>query len=243
MPENLDVQRVGAVLHVEMHAAHANALSEGLVGELTEALRAAENDDGVACLALTSASRSFCSGADLGSIRAAKDDPLDPATYARFGRIYDLFAAMLSARVPTIAGIGGHVVGAGINLALACDVRIVATDVQVRGFSVAGVHPGGGHIAMMTDRLRLDRAAATVLFGQPMDGPAALESGFATALVDRAELRDRVLAVAEGAGDDVELARAVTASYRATVASGLTPQAAVLLERAPQVWSLHRRPS
>jgi hypothetical protein len=73
--------------------------------------------------------------------------------------------------------------------------------------------------------------------------PTALESGFASVLVNRADLRDRVLAVAAGVGDDVELVRAVTASYRATVASGLTPQAAVLLERAPQVWSLHRRPS
>jgi enoyl-CoA hydratase len=243
MPDNLDVERIGPVLHVRMHAPHANALSAGLVDELTEALRTAENDGGVGCFALTSAGRSFCSGADLGSIRAAKDDPLDPTTYAGFGRIYDLFIAMLSARVPTIAGVGGHVVGAGVNLALACDVRIVATDVQVRGFSVAGVHPGGGHIAMMTDRLRLDRAAATILFGQSMDGPAALESGFASVLVNRADLRDRVLAAAAGVGDDVELVRAVTASYRATVASGLTPQAAVLLERAPQVWSLHRRPS
>jgi len=225
-----------------MHAPKANALSDAFVSELRQVLHDVETDPDMGCLALISGHRSFCSGADLESIKEAKPDPLEPSVYAAFGRIYDLFGALLNAKIPTIAGLAGHVVGAGINLALACDLRIAADNLLVRGFAAAHVHPGGGHLRMLTGQLRPDWAAALALFGQPLDANAAVVSGFALRTVSADDLRKEVLEVAAGVGSDVELIRSVTASYRATQSSVLSPQAAIQLERAPQVWSLHRRP-
>lgn len=233
-------EKIGAVALVTMDAPKANALSEELVSQLWQALGDAEGDPAIGCLALTSR-KSFCSGADLDVIRAAGPDPLEAATYARFGRIYDLFARILTARIPTIAGVAGHVVGAGFNLALACDVRIVADDLLVRGFAAGGVHPGGGHLRMLSQQIDRGAAAALALFGQPLTAADAVSSGFALRAVPRDGLRAELLSVAAGVGDDAELTRAVTASWRATVASDLSPVAAILLERAPQVWSLRRR--
>jgi enoyl-CoA hydratase len=233
-------EKIGAVALVTMDAPKANALGDELVSQLWQALDDAECDPTTGCLAITSR-KSFCSGADLDAIRAAGPDPLDAATYARFGRIYDLFGRILSARIPTIAGVGGHVVGAGINLALACDVCIVADDLLVRGFAAGGVHPGGGHLRMLSQQLGRGAAAALALFGQPLTAADAVSSGFALRAVPRDRLRTELLSVASGVGDDTELTRAVTATYRAAAASDLSPAAAILLERAPQVWSLRRR--
>lgn len=237
----ITVEKSGPVALAVMHAPKANALSIAFVSELREVLHDAEADPETGCLALISGNRSFCSGADLESIAEAKPDPLETSVYAKFGQIYDLFGALLGAKIPTVAGLSGHVVGAGINLALACDLRIAADDLLVRGFSVAQLHPGGGHLRMLTNQLRPDWAAALALFGQPLDAGAAVASGFALRAVSPDNLRKEVLEVATGAGADVELTRSVTASYRATRSSFLSPQAAIQLERAPQVWSMHRR--
>jgi enoyl-CoA hydratase len=233
-------EKIGPVAVVTLHGPKANALGDELVSQIWQALDDAERDPKVGCLAITSR-KNFCSGADLDAIRAAGPDPLDEAIYARFGRIYDLFARIATARIPTIAGVGGHVVGAGINLALACDVRIVADDLLVRGFAAGGVHPGGGHLKMLSQQLERGAAAAMALFGQPLTATDAVSSGFALRAVPPDRLRAELLSVAAGAGDDTELTRSVTATYRATVASDLSPAAAILLERAPQVWSLRRR--
>lgn len=241
MSDLVTLERWGPVALAVLQAPKANALSDGLVSEMRDVLQTVQADTEIGCLALISGNRSFCSGADLDAIKAAGPDPLESTAYAAFGRIYDLFAAMLTVPVPTIAGISGHVVGAGINLALSCDVRIVAEDVHVRGFAAAQVHPGGGHLRMLTDQLRPDWAAALALLGQPLDARAAVTSGFALRSVPADQLRKEVLETAAGAGTDAALVRSVTASYRATRASSLTPQAAILLERAPQVWSMRRR--
>lgn len=238
----LTVEKSGPVALAVMHAPKANALSDEFVSELREVLHGAETDPETGCLAFISGNRNFCSGADLESVKAAKPDPLEPSVYAMFGRIYDLFGALLNAKIPTIAGLAGHVVGAGLNLALACDLRIAADNLLVRGFSAAQVHPGGGHLRMLTSQLRPDWAAALALFGQPLDASAAVKSGLALRTVSPDDLRKEVLEVAAGVGSDVELIRSVTASYRATRSSVLSPQAAIQLERAAQVWSMHRRP-
>jgi enoyl-CoA hydratase len=143
--------------------------------------------------------------------------------------------------VPIVTGVGGRVYGAGINLALACDVRVVADDVDIRGFSVAQVHPGGGHLRMLQRAVGPEWAAAVALFGQALDGAAAVASGFAHRGVPRAELEGAVAALVAGVGEDAALIRKVTASFRATAQSSLTPDAAVFLERAAQLWSLRRR--
>jgi enoyl-CoA hydratase len=111
----------------------------------------------------------------------------------------------------------------------------------VRGFGMAGMHPGGGHLRMLDRQLASGWAAAVALFGQPIDAASAVASGFALRCVERPQLDAAVAEVAAAVGDDPALVRKVTASYRASRQTGLTPEAAVLLERSSQLWSLRRR--
>jgi enoyl-CoA hydratase len=212
-----------------------------MAGELTEAIQQAELDPAIACIALLSGGRNYCTGADLGLLQAAGRDPLADESYEGLGRIYELFCRMQAAAVPIVTGVGGRVYGAGINLALACDLRVVADDVDIRGFAVAQVHPGGGHLRMMQRAMGQEWAAAVAIFGQSLDAAGAVASGFAHRQVPRADLDGAVADLAVGAGQDAALVRKVTASFRATAQSSLTPEAAVSLERAAQVWSLRRR--
>jgi len=241
MANDLTVERRGPVSWVRLRAPRSNALTPRFVSELTAALGEAEADPAVTCLALTSESRNFCTGADLDLLRSVGKDPLEESNYAALGSIYDMFCALQNASIPTIAGVGGFVVGAGINLALVCDLRIVADDVRVRGFAAAGVHPGGGHLSLLLRNLGPSTAAAVALFGQELDAAGAVASGFAFEQVARDDLDARVEELARGVGDDAALARKVTASYRQSRRSDLTPESAVLLERASQLWSLRRR--
>jgi enoyl-CoA hydratase len=238
---DVTTERRGSVAWVRLHAPRSNALTPRLVSELAAALRDAEADPAVACLALTSEGRNFCTGADLDLLREVGDDPLEESNYAALGSIYELFCALQDAAVPTIAGIGGFVVGAGINLALVCDMRIVADDVRVRGFASAGVHPGGGHLSMLLRNLPPVTAAAVALFGQDLDAAGTVASGFAYRQVSRENLDASVEELARSVGDDAPLARRVAASYRQSLHGNLSPESAVLLERASQLWSLRRK--
>jgi enoyl-CoA hydratase len=241
MPESLVDYRVdGSVAVVTMAAPHRNALTPEFADELAGALARAEDDSSVSALALLSDGPSFCSGADLGLLRSVSTDPLADGAYDGLGRIYDLFVRLVDARIPTVAGVNGAAVGAGINLALACDVRIVGDDLRVAGFGRAGVHPGGGHLTLLTERLVSGAGAGVALFGQELTASSAVACGFALEEVRADELHRRTVTFARGAGADGKLARRLTATYR-TVQKGLTNyEGAVLAERAPQLWSLRK---
>jgi enoyl-CoA hydratase len=234
-------ERRKAALWLRMDAPRSNALTPAMADELTDAIQEAERDASVACIVLLSGGRNYCTGADLDLLRAAGRDPLADENYEGIGQIYELFCRMQAAAVPIVTGIGGRVYGAGINLALACDVRVVADDVDIRGFALAQVHPGGGHLRMLQRTVGQEWGAAVALFGQPLDAEAAVAAGFAHRRVPRPDLDETVAALAAGAGEDTALVRKVTASFRATAQSSLTAEAAVSLERAAQVWSLQRR--
>src|SRR6185369_7254913 len=109
---DLTVERRDQVAWVRLHAPRSNALTPGLVSALSIALRDAEADPEVSALALTSEGRNFGTGADLDLLRSVGKDPLEEANYATLGSIYDLFCAFHNSSIPTIAGVGGFIVGA-----------------------------------------------------------------------------------------------------------------------------------
>ena len=70
----------------------------------------------------------FCAGGDRATLGAAGEDPANPDTYAGMGAIYRSFARVGELEPPTIAAVRGGAVGAGLNLMMATDLRIVARD-------------------------------------------------------------------------------------------------------------------
>ena len=107
---------------------------------------------------------------------------------------------MLRSPLPTVAAVNGPAVGAGMNLALACDVRIAGAAARFDPrFVKIGLHPGGGHTWMLERAVGPQAAAAMVLFGVAVDGARAVEIGLAWSCHPDAELLDAAIAFAQGA--------------------------------------------
>jgi enoyl-CoA hydratase len=234
-------QRHGHIGVALLDAPNRNALTPDFADAIIRALIRAESDSEVTGFLLASPGRSFCSGADLGMLAEVGQDPLLDDHFDGIGRIYAMFERLREATIPTLAAVNGTLVGAGLNLPLACDLRIVAEDLRLIGFGRAAVHPGGGHLSMLDRHVLPGTGAAIALFNQEMGAAQAVAAGFAWSMVARDDLFAAALELAASAGTDGKLTRAVTRTYRAVAESAPSPRASVLLERAPQLWSMRRR--
>jgi enoyl-CoA hydratase len=98
----------------------------------------------------------------------------------------DYYASFLKLRdlpFPTIAAVQGPAIGAGLNLALVCDVVIAGPAARFGAtFAKLGLHPGGGCTSLLTNRMGAGRALRTLLLGRVLDGQEAYETGVADVL-------------------------------------------------------------
>lgn len=223
-----------------LHAPRRNALTPGLADAIVAALDTAAATPQITAFVVASDHASFCSGADLDLLARVGEDPLEETNFEDIGKIYAMFARLQDSPLPTLAAVNGAAVGAGINLALACDLRIVAEDLRLIGFGRAAAHPGGGHLRML-QQLTGGAGPAVALFGQEVDARTALACGMAWRIVPNAQLRSTALETAAGAGSDGRLARLLTRSYRAAANGTVNAESAIMIERAAQLWSLRRR--
>ena len=119
----------------------------------------------------------FCAGGSL--------DDLDRPDIDLRGA-YAGFLRVAAAPVPTIAVVAGAAIGAGVNLPLACDVVLASPDARFDPrFLDVGIHPGGGHLWRLRERIGRQGAAALVLCGDTLDGDEAVAAGLALALPSR----------------------------------------------------------
>jgi enoyl-CoA hydratase len=206
-----------------------NAMAIDLSEQLVEQVRAAEDDPGIGALVVTGATPGFCAGANLDELGASKE--------AGLRRVYAGFMAVANCTLPTIAAVNGAAVGAGMNLALACDVRLAGPRARFDSrFLDLGLHPGGGYTWMTQRILGPQGAAAATLFIDVLDAKEAERVG----LVWRA-VEDPVAAAIEmasrAAAAPRELAITTKRTLRAT--ANLDSQADALeVEIRSQVASL-----
>ncbi|RCW68608.1 enoyl-CoA hydratase/isomerase family protein [Pseudorhodoferax soli] len=219
-----------------------NALTPTMADALVAAFEQADADPTVGAVVIFGAGRSFCAGAELGSTQKMFQDPLDPQVYDGTSRVYDAFYRAGRLKAPVIAGVHGAAVGAGMNLMLAADVRVVADDARLlSGFLRIGTHPGGGHMMLLAEHATLDAACAMAIFGEEIDGRRALELGLAWASVPADQVRLKALAMARYAARDPELARATVRTLRLTARGKARDWALALQsERATQTWAMRR---
>ncbi len=220
-----------------------NALTVGMAQELVAACDELDSDATVGAVVVRGQGGFFCAGGDRATLDSAGRDPADPEVYAALGAVSSSFARVGELHAPTAAAVRGGAVGAGLNLMLATDLRIVARDAKViSGFLPIGLHPGGGHGALLGRSGAREAAAAMALFGERIDGERAAALGLAWAAVDDNDVEGTALELAARAGADPELARRTAASLRTVLGPPAIPwPAAVELERASQMWSMRRK--
>jgi enoyl-CoA hydratase len=161
-----------------------NALSWPLLDELAAAIDATAADPEVRALVVTGAGRAFCSGADLQSLFGDRTRPVD-VLKENLLRVYGSFLGLRDLSIPTIAAVHGPAVGAGMNIALACDVIVAGPEATFGPtFSRIGLHPGGGCTWMLTQRIGSANTAAALYAGDVIDAPKAVHLGIAQELHD-----------------------------------------------------------
>jgi enoyl-CoA hydratase len=209
-----------------------NALTPAMNDELVAAFDRLESDDGVGAVVITGAPPAFCAGADLSHLGASP-------TGDGLRGIYEGFLRVARSPLPTVAAVNGAAVGAGMNLALCCDLRIAARRARFdTRFLQLGLHPGGGHTWMIRRIMGPQGAAAAVLFGEVLDGDGAERAGLVWRCVDDDVLLGEAGALAaRAAAGPPALARRIKSTL-ATVAAVATHEEAIAVELDAQLWSM-----
>lgn len=207
-----------------------NTLTAPMVEEIVDAFDALEADDGVGAVVVTGAPPAFCAGANLGNLGSSQGPGLRT--------IYDGFLRVGRCPLPTLAAVNGAAVGAGMNLALVCDVRVAARRARFdTRFLQIGIHPGGGHTWMLRRIAGPQAAAATVLFGEVLDGAEAERVGLVWRCVDDDQLLATAHEMARKAADTPRELAVLVKETLSAMATVTTQDEAVDRELTPQVWS------
>ncbi|MBU6330312.1 MAG: enoyl-CoA hydratase/isomerase family protein [Acidobacteria bacterium] len=212
--------------------ARANVVSNALNAAVIEALDDLEARDDIGALIVTGSGRAFCAGAHLDDLAACDSEE-------KLRTIYSGFLRLAATPIPTVAAVNGAAVGAGLNMALACDLILAAESARFdTRFLQIGLHPGGGNTWRLRRITDLQTTMALVVFGEVVDGPRAAEIGLAWRCVPDAALLDeaRVLA-ARAAAAPTALVQQMKSTIIAMDAV-TTSDAAVDTEIGPQLWSL-----
>jgi enoyl-CoA hydratase len=218
-----------------------NALTAESADQLVRLIDEVDDDDSIGALIIQGENGTFCSGADLSTLGTAMSDPASEASYSSLDRIYRAFTRLGTVGVPTIAAVRGSAVGAGMNLALAADVRVVAHDARLMsGFARIGLHPGGGHFQLLVQGSSLEAATAMAVLSQEISGRRAVDLGLAWESLDDDLVEERARSLASSAAKDPDLARKSISSLRLTNPPLVPWAAALQAERSPQMWSLRR---
>ncbi|KQW42653.1 enoyl-CoA hydratase [Nocardioides sp. Root1257] len=197
----------------------------------------------IGAVVVRGANGTFCSGAARELLANAGQDPAEDENFESMGLVYESFVRIGELPVPTVAAACGASVGAGVNLLLATDLRIVALDARIiTGFLKLGIHPGGGHFTLLSQLVGREVATAVGLFGEEISGAKAEELRIAWQALPADEVEPRADELARTVARDPALARKAVASLRVQNARPGIPWAAGLaLERPAQMWSLRRK--
>jgi enoyl-CoA hydratase len=219
----------------------ANALGGAARRELLEKLDALDADASLRALVLTGRGRAFCSGDDLKEQEAAQAKGTDArkALLAEFAKVLERIEGF---RSPVIAAVNGWCMGGGLELALACDIRIASTQAK---FVCAGVNVGLMASAYRLPRIiGVARAKHMLLTGLPQDAATAERFGLVTAVHAPEELLAAASALAERIASRAPLSVEATkriagrALPRADIADAMRKELDVLVKSADHAEAL-----
>jgi len=217
-----------AIALVELDTAPANVLAMAERARLLEAFAAIEADKAVRVVVLTGRNAAFCTGDDLAE-SLSRDVETQSAAILHFLAMADTVAA---ARVPVIAAIDGWCIGGGLELALACDIRLAS---ERASFACSAVRMGlTASAGRLTKLIGESRAKPHLLTGSPFDSARALADGTVAEVHPASALLDAALAMARTIASRAPLAIEATKRVASGVSTteGETPGLAATADHA-----------
>src|SRR3954467_8193111 len=171
-----------------------------MTGELTASWGATiaklRGDRSVRCIVVTGDGSAFCAGGDLSWIAESPDLSVD-AIRDRMLPFYRTWLSIRELEAPSIAAVNGHAVGAGLCLALACDLRYVARGARMSApFTQLGMHAGMAATWLLPEAIGIAAARELLLTGRAVQDDEALRLGLVNGVYDGDELLDAALGVA-----------------------------------------------
>jgi enoyl-CoA hydratase/carnithine racemase len=197
--ENIEITEDSGITTITLNRPQKlNALAGHMRRDLAEALEAAGSDRSVHVVIITGAGRAFCAG---GDVRAMGEliEQKDADEFSRLlGSARRVIAAIRQMTKPVIASINGPASGAGFNLALACDLRIAASDATFsQSFVKVGLHPDWGGTYFLPRLVSPNKACEMFFLGETIDAAEAHRLGIINFVVGPAELEAETRKLAE----------------------------------------------
>ncbi len=173
-----------------------NALNEGLIDDIGQALAEAEADPAARVLVLTGAGRAFCAGADLKYVLGILESDEGEAMRAFFRSASAFFARVAACEKPLIAAVNGIAAAGGMELILACDLVIAAEGARIGdAHANYGLIPGGGSSIRLARKIGPARAKYLLYTGELLPAATLAEWGLLNEVVSDAELVSAVEAL------------------------------------------------
>lgn len=187
-----------------------NAMSEEMTASWVAAIDELADDASLRAVVVTGAGSAFCSGGDTSWIASEPDASVDQLRR----RMLPFYRAWLSIRrleVPTIAAVNGAAIGAGLCLALACDIRYAAGGAKLGlPFNKLGMHAGMAGTWLLPDVVGPAHARDLLLTGRVVEADEALRLGLVSRVLDGDDFLDEVLSTAAGIAATAPIASRLT---------------------------------
>ncbi len=232
--EHLLAERRDGVLRLTLNQPDKlNALSDQMIAGLLEELDRAAHDSEVRCVLVTGAGRGFCSGGDISQMRERNEAEGPGVTVeqrmAALRRAEEVSLLLHELPKPTIAAINGAAAGAGLSIALACDLRVAADSARlVTAFARVGFSGDFGGTWLMTRLVGPARAKEFYFLADPINANQALALG----LVNRVVADAALMAEADALAKRLAAGPAIAYGYmKANINAALTSDFRTLLDR------------
>jgi 2-(1,2-epoxy-1,2-dihydrophenyl)acetyl-CoA isomerase len=185
--QTLLVETVNSVCTITLNRPDSlNSINDALTTELAAAVEHLKNDAGVRCVILTGAGRAFCSGQDLGDLKAKYADPnFKPHLGDDLRRRYNpIIKGLRDLEKPVIAAVNGVAAGAGLSFALACDLRVASEKASfIEVFINVGLVPDSGNTFFLPRLVGLGKAMELCFTGDKVTAADALQFGLVNKVV------------------------------------------------------------
>lgn len=209
-----------------------NAIDQSITDGMADAM--GRVGDEARALVLTGAGKAFCAGADLSDLQREYRDAGGPELLAVIERRFNpIVEGLLDCPVPTVAAVNGAAAGAGMGLALACDIRIMAESAfLMSAFINVGLIPDSGSSWFLPAMVGVSRAIEIAMSGRRVGADEAERLGIASEVTPVGDLLDAAIGRARGFADGPTVAyretrRVIHAAAAATISEGLEREAEI----------------